>query len=174
MQNIASGRVLLRMQTDLPIGMDVAAAEFGEGWNLMLPEASVRLKKDVQAYGWNLIKFAHEPQGSGVGDTAEEATTAALRQSLRRISKCFNAAEVDRIEWTEYPWFFLARVLLSPYNLQEYAIPAVTDDALSHPVTRARGRLPRNSRPLSPSFNVAMPAFRQLLVLSSNTDGEAQ
>ena len=174
MCNIAALNVLLRTQTELPIGLNVPTEEFGEGWDLMQPGDMEQLNEEILARGWNLIKIEHGPQRSGVGDTREEAISTALRLSLRHISEYFNAVAVDCIELTEYPWFFLATVMLCPCRIQKDAVQSVPDDAPSHPIVRPHRRSPANSPELRPRFSAAMPAVREVLVLSRNIQGASR
>lgn len=46
----------------------------------------------------------------GVGQTPQEAIAGALRLALRRVSERFNAADVETIQVTKYPWFVVAKV----------------------------------------------------------------
>ena len=174
MCNIAAWNVLLRAQTELSVGLNVPTEEFGEGWDLVQAGDLEQLNEEILARGWNLIKIEHGPQRSGVGDTREEAISTAVRLSLRHISDYFNVAEVDCIELMEYPWFFLATVILCPYRIQKDAVQPVPNDAPSHPIVRPRRQSPANSPGLSPRFSASMPILRELMVLSRSTSRRAQ
>jgi hypothetical protein len=171
---IAAGNVLLRAQTELPIGLNVPTEEFGEGWDLMLPGDMKQLNEKILAQGWNLIRIEHGPQRSGVGDSREEAISAALRRSLRHISEYFNAVEVDCFELTQYPWFFLATVMLCPCRIQKDAVQFVPEDAPSPPVVAPHRRSPANLPGLYPRFSAAMPMPGELLAFSRSTSRKAQ
>jgi hypothetical protein len=54
------------------------------------------------------------------------------------------------------------------------AVPAVLDDAPSHPIDPPRRGLPMNSPALYPQFGAAIPVLKEMLVLSRSTDGRAQ
>ena len=41
-----------------------------------------------------------------------------------------NAAEVEHFELKKYPWFFLASVMVYPYQLQQSAVLSVSDEAV--------------------------------------------
>lgn len=56
-------------------------------------------------------------QGSGIGDSAQEATAGGLRQALRLVGNSFHAVRVEEILMKQYPWFFLARVTVRPYQI---------------------------------------------------------
>ena len=174
MRNIAAWNVLLRTETELPMDMIVPIEELGEGWDLIQPGDLARLSEDIQAHGWNLIKVEHGPQRTGVGETREEAISTALRLSLRHVSEYFNAAEVDCIELTEYPWFFLATVMLCPCRIQKEPVQPVPDDAQPRPLVRSYRRTATNAPELCSGLSAAMPYVRELLVLSRSTEGKAQ
>ena len=175
MCDIVAWNVLLRVQTELPMGLNVPTEEFGEGWNLMLPGDMKQLNERILAHGWNLIRIEHGPQRSGVGGSREEAFSAAVRLSLRHINEFFNAAEVDCFELTQYPWFFLATVMLCPCRIQKDAVQFVPEDAPpSRPIVRPHRRLPANSPGVSPRCSAAMPIPRELLALSRSTSRKAQ
>ena len=41
-----------------------------------------------------------------------------------------SAAEVEHFELKKYPWFFLAKIMVYPYQIQQSAVLSVTDEAL--------------------------------------------
>ncbi len=141
MRTIAELNVLLRERTELPVGLKLATVEFREGWNFVRSADARRLEKRIQARGWNFIRIADGSLRSGVGDTSQEAIASALKLALRRVSKHFNAVEVEHIELTQYPWFFLARVRVYPYRIQQGAVLPVPDEAFPVPIASRQGRL---------------------------------
>jgi hypothetical protein len=88
------------------------------------------------------------------------------------VSEHFNAAEVEHIELTEYPWFFLARLTLNPYLLQKGPILAVPDQAL--PITHREKRLPVNAAALYPQFGSAMPMLKEMLISTRSSEARPQ
>jgi len=54
------------------------------------------------------------------------------------------------------------------------AVPAVLDEAPSHPIVPPRRRLPMNSTALYPHFGAAIPVLKELLVLSRSIGGRTQ
>lgn len=140
MRMIAELNVLLREQAELPGGLKLATEEFREGWNLVRSGDAERLKKRIQTRGWSFIKIGDGSLRSGVGETSQEAIASALKLALRRVGEHFPAVAVEYIEWTRYPWFFLARVRVHPYRIQPGA-PAPEEDA-PMPIASPRRRLP--------------------------------
>jgi hypothetical protein len=171
MRTIAEQNVFLRMRVELPVGLKLTTHEFHEGWNFVTGDAS-RLEKKVRIHGWNFIKIADGTLKSGVGETSQEAIASALKLGLRRMSAHFNAVEVEHIELTQYPWFYLARVRIYPYRIQQDAVLPVPDELQRLPIAPRQRRLPLNSAALYPEFGSAMPQLKQMLVLSGQSKGE--
>ena len=166
MQNIAEQNILLRQQIVLPVGLRLATHEFREGWNLVPRVNAAQMKKEIQTHGWNFIRVADGALRSGVGETSQESIASALKMTLRRINADLNAAEVEHIEVTQYPWFFLARVMIYPYRIQQSAFLQASD-LLQPTATGVRvRRLPLDSKVLFPYFGSAMPQLKQLLIES--------
>jgi len=174
MCKIAESNVFLRAQTELPAGFKVATEEFREGWNMMRSGGAVRLKKKVQTRGWNFFKFAGEALRSGVGDTSQAAIACALKLALRQVDAQSNAVEVERIELTQYPWFFLARVQVFPYRIQqEAALPAPVHVDPARTPLRLR-RLSLESTELFPQFATAVPILKEMLTSRKSADMRAE
>jgi len=168
MCTIAESNVFLRAEAELPSGFKVAMEEFREGWKLMRSGGKCRLEKKVQTRGWNFIKFASAELRSGVGAVSQDAIASALQLALRQVDASSNAVEVVRIELTQYPWFFLARVSVFPYRIQQEAALPVWADAPPAPI-RLR-RLAPESAGLFPLFGDGIPMLKKMLI-SSNGGG---
>jgi hypothetical protein len=174
MRTIAESTMLLRADIELPDGLGLATDEFREGWNFVRTVNAQRLEKRILTRGWNFIKIPDESLRSGVGDTSQEAIANALRMALRRVSPHFNTAKVEDIELTQYPWFFLARVRVYPYNIQQCAALSMPDEALPAPILSRPRRLSPHATALYPHFGSAMPQLKQMLVLSKTAPAGAQ
>ena len=168
MRTIAERNMLLRAKISLPDGLKLATDEFREGWEFVRTFDARRLEKQIVLRGWNFIRIADESLRSGVGETSQEAIASALKLSLRRISTHFNAVEVEHIELTQYPWFFLARVRVVPFLIQQGAVFPVSDKAEVLPVIQRQRRLPVHAEVLYPHFESVIPQLKELL-LSSRT-----
>jgi len=129
MYPITESKVVLRAEAELPMGFNLRTEEFRAGWNLMRSGGVRRLEKKIHTQGWNLTKTADGKPRSGVGKTSQEAVGSALRQALGQVGPDSNAVEVGRIKVTEYPWFFVARVFLHAYRIQEGAALAGPHEA---------------------------------------------
>lgn len=163
MRIIAERNMLLRAKTALPDGLKLATDEFREGWEFVRTFDARRLEKQIVLRGWNFIKIADESLRSGVGETSQEAIASALRLALLRMDAQFNAVEVEYIECSEYPWFFMARLRVCQYRIQQGAEPAGLDQLAPHSIASGRRRLPPDAKALYPDFGSRMPLIKQLL-----------
>ena len=141
MRTIAESHVLLRNRIELPDGLRLATEDFREDWNFVRSANALRLGKLLTLHGWSFVRIADGPMRNGVGDTSQEAIASGLKLALRHISTHFNAAEVEHIELTQYPWFFLARIRVLPYIIRQGVALSVADESESEalPVTAVQG-----------------------------------
>lgn len=130
MGKIAKRTMLLRGHIELPDNLNLAMEEFREGWNIVRSGGARLLDREVRRRGWHFIRIGEGSLRGGVGQTSQEAIAGALKLALRCLSERFNAAEVENIELKIYPWFFLARVTVYPYQIGRIAVvPVPVDDA---------------------------------------------
>jgi hypothetical protein len=174
MRTVAERNMLLRARTKLPDGLKLSTDEFREGWELVRTLDARRLEKQIALCGWNTIKISEELLRSGVGETSKEAIANALKLSLRRISEHFNAVEVKHIELTQYPWFFLARVRVVPFRIQQDAVFPVSDKAEVFPVSHRQRRLSIHAEVLYPHFESVIPQLKELLISSRTVQSGPQ
>jgi hypothetical protein len=174
MRKIAELNLLLRTQIELPVGLEFATDVFREGWSFVRQSNARRLEKKIVTRGWSFIRIADGSLRSGVGDTSQEAIASALKLALRRISEHFNAVEVERIELTQYPWFFLARVRIYPFRIQQGAVLPVGDETMPISVAPRRRRLTANSAEMFPNFGSAMPMLKEMLTASGVHEARVQ
>jgi hypothetical protein len=174
MRTIAELNILLRAQAELPDGLTMATDEFCEGWNFAPSLNALSLQMAILTHGWNFVRIADASLRSGVGETSQEAVASALRLAVRHICTYFNAVEVEHIELTQYPWFFLARIRVYPYRIQESAVMHIPDKAISVPAGLRNRLLPPNAAALYPNFGSAMPQLKRMLVMSQGSQAGTQ
>lgn len=134
MRELAELTMLLRERAELPGDLKLVTEEFREGWNLVR-SANVRwVDKNIRRHGWHFIWMDEGSLRSGVGKTAQEAIAGALKLALRHVSAHVDAAEVEHIELKQYPWFFIAKVRVYPYLIQQSAALSVADEAILLPM----------------------------------------
>jgi hypothetical protein len=162
MRTIAELTILLRAQVELPTNLRLATDEFCEGWEFVRTGGVGRIERKIQARGWSFIKIEDGLLRSGVGPTSQEAIANALRLVLRRVSAHFNAVELKTIEVTQYPWFFLARVMMCPYRIQQHPVAPVTDEAPPYPILARARPLQVGAADLFPLLGGAMLARKKM------------
>jgi hypothetical protein len=166
MRTIGEQNLLVRTQAELPAGLKMAREDYREGWSFARSADARRLKKKIEKHGWNLVRGNAGFERGGVGPTSQHAIAGALTLALRRLTAHFNAVEIEHIQLTQYPWFFLARVIVHPYRIQQSAMPSVCDDAVPLPARARQGSMPVQKAALHPLFASAMPELKEMLVVS--------
>ena len=161
MHKISEQNVLVRTRVELPDGLKLPTEEFREGWNFARSVDARRLHKRILKYRWNFIGTTVGLEKSGVGPTSQQAIAGALTLALRPITSRFNAVEIDHIQLTRYPWFFLARVTVHPYRIQEGASLSVGDEGIAPSIRSQQRSLSLKKTSMHPLFASTMP---QLLV----------
>jgi hypothetical protein len=136
MHNIAKLTMLLRRHAELPDGLSLAIEEFPEGWNVVQSGDADWLDKKVRRRRWHLHSINEGSPRSGVGKTSQEAIACALKLALRHLSPRFNMAKVEHIELKEYPWFFLAKVKVSSYQIQQSTVLNAMGEPASIPLPK--------------------------------------
>jgi hypothetical protein len=144
----------------------MATEEFREGWNFTRSVDACRLQRKILRHGWNFVRNSSGLERSGVGPTSQHAIASALTLALRPLTAHFNAVEVEQIQLTQYPWFFLARVNVHPYRIQEVATLSVSDDVLPLSLRARQKSLQLQTAALHPLFASAMPQLKEMLILS--------
>jgi hypothetical protein len=129
MRNIVELAMLIRGSVRLPGDLELVTEEFGEGWSFVQSGDSHWLDKEIRARGWHFIWIVEESLRNGIGQTGQEAIVSALKLALRHVSDRFNAVKVEHIALKKYPWFFLAKVRVYPYQIQQSAVLSVADEA---------------------------------------------
>ena len=170
MRTIAELNLLLHTTAELPTGLKLTTEEFDEGWSFVRRVDARRLEKRIHTRGWNFIRFAAGSLRSGIGDTSQEAIASALKLALRRVSNHSNAVEVEHIELTRYPWFFLARVRVYPYRIQESSAIEMPEGGVE---AIAADSSDLQTEEHLPSMGSAMPMLKELLVGSKISESRA-
>lgn len=164
MYRIGEYKMFLRAHAELPASFKLATEVFREGWDLVQATNTERLRKKTLMQGWSFVKFDDGLLQGGVGETSQFAIASAVKLALRHVSEDFDAAGIEHIELTQYPWFFLASIRVCPYIIQQNAVLPIHDDAapLAHALRSRRCTAP--SAPY-PHLVRAVPELRELLAV---------
>jgi hypothetical protein len=169
MLNIAETNLFLRAEIALPINFKLAKVELHNGWDFANKTGAKRLEKRIQKRGWNFIEIDRSLR-SGVGDTAREATAAALQQGLRQVQAHFNTIEVEEIHLTQYPWFFLAKVWVRAYQIQKETDLPVWDAPAIVTTSWRKKRALTLMAPLPAGRQCRMPQLKAMLVIPQDAE----
>jgi hypothetical protein len=135
MHDITELTVLSRATVEMPDKLRIRTEDFREGWKLLLSGDVHWLDKKIRKCGWHFIWITEPSQRSGVGQTAQAAIAGALKLALRHVSPDFNAANIGHIHLMKYPWFFIARVRVYPYQIQQNADLSISKGAKPAPAS---------------------------------------
>jgi hypothetical protein len=174
MRNIAELNMLLRVQVELPSGLKLVTDGFREGWDFVRSVDAHRLEKKIETRGWHFIKIADGALRSGVGESSQEAIASALKLALRHVNEHFNAVEVEHIELTQYPWFFLARIRVYPYRIQQSAVLPAPYEVMPLQIAPRHRLFSPNAAVRFPDFGSAMPQLKQMLVSTNGPEARPQ
>lgn len=166
--------MLLRGQVEISYGLKLAPEEFCAGWNFVRSADARRLEKKIHTCGPSFTNSADETMRSGVGKSSREAVANALRLTLRHVRETFNAVEVKHIELTRYPWFFLTRVSVCPYRIQQGVVLPVRDEAMPLPIIPRHRRSPAHAPELYPHFGIAIPMLKEMLISTETSQAGPQ
>lgn len=123
---------LVHGSAKLPGDLELVTEKFDEDWNLVRSGDVHWLDKEVRARGWHFIRITEAMLRSGLGTTAQEAIAGTLRMALSHVGERFNTAQVRHFEVSKYQNFFLARVKIYPYQIQQGETLPVSDETVVH------------------------------------------
>lgn len=109
---------LLRVDAQLLVDLKVTTRKFRDGWDSVPSREARRFGRRVKRNDWELDVDASPLLKGGMGKTPEAATARALRLALRQVRESFNAARVEYLRVSQYPWFYLATVAVYPQTIK--------------------------------------------------------
>jgi hypothetical protein len=174
MHEITEQDLFLSEQVELPASLRISTDAFCEGWKMAPTVNAWQLEEMIGAREWNFIKVAEGVLANGVGETSQVAIANALRLALLRKNARFNAVDVEYIEISQYPWFFLARMRVCQYLIQQCASRDASDEFSSLSFSSPKKRLPHQANDPYPSFNSSMPSIKQILTLRNSAPASQQ
>jgi hypothetical protein len=173
MRDIAESTVILREPIVIPGNFKLGTEKFSESWRFALKFNAQELESKICEQGWGFSRISGRLRASGVGETSQEAIISALKLAVHHTSEHSNVAEVEYIELTHYPWFYLARVRACQYQIQKSMVRTVSDAAL--PVAGASRHGIDSVQPdmRYPTFGCNMPRLKRMLVFP-NVSGKSE
>jgi len=74
----------------------------------------------IRQAGWHFIWVLGSCSRRGWARTQDAAIDRGLGRALQSLSNHANAAELDSVQITRYPWFHIANVTLQRRRIQEH------------------------------------------------------
>ncbi len=165
MRDIAELTVLLRAPTEMPDGLKLARDDFREGWNRVRTYNAKGLEKKIKARRWEFIPASKCIVAAGLGESPKQAIARALDHALAQVSSHLNAIEIRNIQTTQYPWFWVVRLSVNAFRIQQSEAMPVPEgqtsfsDRLTEEQRCIRqmdmDRIPETGSPLSNQFSAA-------------------
>jgi hypothetical protein len=112
--------VFLRKGCDMPAHFDLAQQPCADNWMLLEEIESPVLDTMIRHAGWHFVCFKGPFSRSGVGLSRDGAIHQALARALKGLKMRFNAAELESVEVSSYPFFHIAKVILQGRHIQQH------------------------------------------------------
>lgn len=110
----------------MPGGFRLEQERFNDGWMRAGDISTAGLDWALRGAGWRLLWIEKASRGLGFGRSEFAALSHATARALNRIGDRFNAAEVDSVRMSGFPWFRIVRVTAHPRQILEQASPGAT------------------------------------------------
>ena len=112
--------VFLRDDCILPSSLNPLRHTFGEHWTLVEGIPARVFDTMIRQAGWHFIWVLGSCSRRGWARTQDAAIDRGLGRALQSLSNHANAAELDSVQITRYPWFHIANVTLQRRRIQEH------------------------------------------------------
>lgn len=122
--------VFLRDDCVLPNSLNPLRHAFGEHWTYVQDIPSPVFDTMIRHAGWHYIWMVGTCSRRGCARTQEAAIDRALVRALKAVAGQPNAAELNSVQVTRYPWFHIANVTLHRRRIQEHTALEANYDRL--------------------------------------------
>lgn len=123
--------VFLRKDCILPDHLEPLQEPVCDNWTMVQEIAAPVFDSVISQSGWNLVWINGASSRRGFGATQENATSRALARALEGVRQRFNAAELDSVQVTKYPGFYIAKVAVQPRQIQHDTSLEISELAMS-------------------------------------------
>jgi hypothetical protein len=110
--------VFLRKDCVLPDHLEPLQELVCDNWTMVQDIAAPVFDSVIRQSGWHFMWINGTSVRRGFGATQENATSRALGHALHGVKQRFNAAELDSVQVTRYPGFYVANVSVQPRQIQ--------------------------------------------------------
>lgn len=115
----------------MPPHFELAQQPFADNWMQLEEIGATVLDTMIRHAGWHFVCLQGLHSRSGVGLSRDEAIHKALARALKGLKMRFNAAELESVQVSSYPFFHVAKVTVQARHVQQHTSleMAVEDDA---------------------------------------------
>jgi hypothetical protein len=113
--------------------LDPVRKPVGDKWTHVEEITEPVFDKMIRQAGWHFMWMQGCCSRRGFGQTQEEATDRAVASALKGIQRRFNAAELESVQFTRFPGFHIAHVILRPRQIQRLTSLDADDEKLQLP-----------------------------------------
>ena len=126
--------VFLRNGSDMPPHFDLAQQPYTKDWMLLEEIEAQVLDTMIRHAGWHFVCLQEDCSRSGIGLSRDPAIHQALVRALEGLKMRFNASELESIQVSSYPVFYIAKVTIQPRHIQRNtSLEIIEDDARAIP-----------------------------------------
>jgi hypothetical protein len=111
--------VFLRKGCDMPPHFDLPQQPYVDNWMLLEKLDAPVLDAMIRHAGWHFVCLQEFYSRSGVGTSRDEAIHQALARALKGLKKRYNAAELESVQVSSYPFFHIANVTFQARHIQQ-------------------------------------------------------
>lgn len=126
--------MFLRVGCSLPDGLGLKQQHFSESWMSVENMLSPVLDVGLRAKGWHFMWLEGAHSRLGIGRTEQSATGRAITLVLNQIKGSLNAAELDSINVSRYPGFWIAKGTLHARQIQQQSCLGPVDEVPIRPI----------------------------------------
>ena len=112
--------VFLRKGCVMPPHFDLAQQPCADNWMLLDDIGSPVLDTMIRQAGWHFLCLQGSYSHSGVGRSRDGAIHRALARVLKGLKMRFNAAELESVQVSSYPFFYIAKVTVQACHIQKH------------------------------------------------------
>lgn len=120
--------MFVRAGSQLPRGLGLKQAQFGERWMSVEDLAAMTLDAAVRKLGWHFMWIANACSRLGCGGTDKAAIALAITRSLTNTPTRFNAAELGSVRVSRFFGLHVARATLHARHIQQNASLGLIDE----------------------------------------------
>jgi hypothetical protein len=121
--------VFLRKDCILPDHLEPLQESVCDNWTMVQEIAAPIFDSVIRQSGWHFMWINGASARRGFGTTQENATSRALVHALHGVRQRFNAAELDSVQVTKYPGFYIANVAVQPRQIQHHTSLDAPDES---------------------------------------------